>query len=430
MQTRLRIGVGIWFGSLLIVAGVQATAPAEQIIFAIDKAVSSVSVSHTDSVLGTAVPQSSGSATSPIEGHFVVEFDPFSGDPSTIQFVFGHGFLAYTDTIADASPGTLGNPSGTAPANLAIEIPGSSVKGALRNTTWDWKSGPIAKSGGVFDATQTSFFLLSGSIDDVNDHGVFDHDDITGNPSDPGDFLPLTSGSWSLVESAPGSGFWTLTGDVAYEETDITNHGDHTLATTTTYGGPFVATAQFGAGNVDAVGAGETSGSVLGGAGTTGGVDVSFDQVTTAGTLSVQEIPTTGLSYDALQALELETNFQLAGLTPQIWDVSFGGQFTGPLTLTFGYDESLLGGVPEANLFMWHFDDALNDWEQIFGSIDVDLNTITISTDSLSPFALGVPEPRSFVLAGLGSGLLLVAAWRRRRAATSASTLGRPKKVQ
>jgi PEP-CTERM motif len=399
---------------LALVTAVTSPVRAEQVIFAVNDTLSAIGISYTDSLYGAAVAQAPGSDTTPIQGHFLVEFDPSSGDPTTIQFLFGHGFLRFTDTIANAAPGPPGDPFGTAPANLALELPGTSAKAAQRNTTWDWQSGPIVKSGGVFDATQTNFFILSGTGDTVDDHGVYDHVDITGNPNDPGDFTPLTGGSWTLVESAPGSESWTLTGAIVVADSNSANHGDHVHMTTTTYSGPLVATAQFGAGNVDPVSAGETSGSVLGGAGTTGGVEVTFDQVTAGGTLSAQSIPTAGLSFGALQALEGATNFQLAGDTPQIWEISFDGTFTGPLTLTLAYDESLLGGVNEADLFVLHFDETLNAWQKIFGTVDTDLNTITISTDSLSPFALSVPEPSTLLLAACGAVGCLIMVRRRR----------------
>jgi len=105
------------------------------------------------------------------------------------------------------------------------------------------------------------------------------------------------------------------------------------------------------------------------------------------------------------------TGFDYApvGSRPQIWEMEFDGQFDGQVTLTFCYDESLLGTTSEADLRIAHY--ANGQWELLTNlALDPAANTITVSADGLSPFLLTVPEPTT-----LGLLLLSSAGFLRRR---------------
>jgi hypothetical protein len=88
----------------------------------------------------------------------------------------------------------------------------------------------------------------------------------------------------------------------------------------------------------------------------------------------------------------------------------------GQATLVFDYDPSLLpAGFDQSQLGIWHFNEALNQWQFQGGQVDVADHTVTFVTSSFSPFALGtVPEPSTIVLALGGLLPLGYARWRKR----------------
>ena len=138
-----------------------------------------------------------------------------------------------------------------------------------------------------------------------------------------------------------------------------------------------------------------------GGVGTVAGVEATFGNVTAVGTLT-----STYLEANSLDQLQQFTGTNLAfdaGGILQAWDLSFSGTFSGSATITLHYDPTTLNGTPESELIVWHFVDH-NHWEKVAGEvIDTNAHTVTFTTDSFSPFALGVPEPSSLTLAGLGA---------------------------
>jgi hypothetical protein len=94
------------------------------------------------------------------------------------------------------------------------------------------------------------------------------------------------------------------------------------------------------------------------------------------------------------------TNFQVAGgATPQLWSVDFDGTFTGLATLTFNYDPAAVANP--SLLSVLHFNESLNQWENLGGVVDAQNHTITVETSSFSPFVMveTVPEPSTLVLA-------------------------------
>ncbi len=147
------------------------------------------------------------------------------------------------------------------------------------------------------------------------------------------------------------------------------------------------------------------SGSIRGGGGVRGGVDFEFAAVNADGDVTLNYMavdPTGNLSRFGLHGFE----FDPAGSMAQVWDLGFDGDPAGEILLTFGYDEELIGDIPEDQLMIAHF--AGGQWELLdVAGRDAGANTITVRTDSLSPFVLSVPEPATLALL-LTGGLTLL----------------------
>jgi hypothetical protein len=230
----------------------------------------------------------------------------------------------------------------------------------------------------------------------------------------------LNGGSWTISESAPGSGDWTLSLDGQHFTHNYSLAGEEG---TWGFGGTIVATAQFSAANIDTLGEADTQAEALGGAAATGGVSAEFSQPTGGGTFAAQQLPSQfALSQDALAAAAIDPIYTLSTATlsaaPQIWNVDFSGDLNGAsATLVFNYNPALLPlGLDPQSLGIWHFNSNTNQWE-FGGQVDADDHTISFQTNSFSPFQLGVvvPEPSSVVLAALGLLLLATARmWRRK----------------
>jgi hypothetical protein len=134
-----------------------------------------------------------------------------------------------------------------------------------------------------------------------------------------------------------------------------------------------------------------STGGCNGGAGVPGGVDYEFETVETEGSCFA----------DYSKADEVEVATRIASgefepftfLTPggpaQIWNVSFSGTNSGAIHLTFAYDPTILpGGVDQSTLCIYHFKN--HTWSKLAGTVDLARHTITVTTPSLSVFALGV----------------------------------------
>ena len=134
-------------------------------------------------------------------------------------------------------------------------------------------------------------------------------------------------------------------------------------------------------------------------------VTAAFDNVTGQGTLMCDYSTPTG----AELAAEFGPLPQDPGGALQAWEVEFTGTFADAVGLTFEYDQANIPG-PEAALAVAHWNGTA--WDILGGVVDPAGNTITIQTDTLSPFVLIVPEPATVSLLGL-AGLV---ALRRRRA--------------
>lgn len=100
-------------------------------------------------------------------------------------------------------------------------------------------------------------------------------------------------------------------------------------------------------------------------------------------------------------------NFQIPGGQLQLFEVEFDGDFSGQLRLSFSYDPTLLpADFDESSLNVFHWTGST--WESLGGTVDTNLKTITVYTDSLSPFAVAaaVPEPETWAMLLAGMGLI------------------------
>jgi hypothetical protein len=268
---------------------------------------------------------------------------------------------------------------------------------ALRDFLWDVNSAPIAGSGGVFPANQTTIYYDAGSHLDLR-RSTAPLNGITLNVQ----ALNFNGGAWSLQESAVGSGDWTLT-LTGNNFADSYNGGTQFGSGTYGLSANIVATAHFAADNIASVVP------VSNAQATAGGVTAVFDAQATPGTLTVQQVPSSdSLTLVAAAAAEANQLFQLstgALASPQIWNVDYSGALNGgSVTLVFNYDPLLLpSGTDPQHLQIWHFNSLSGSWES-GGTVDPVAHTITYVTNSFSPFQMGiaVPEPSGIALACFG----------------------------
>ncbi|MFH1927233.1 MAG: hypothetical protein ABIK79_03525 [Chloroflexota bacterium] len=79
-----------------------------------------------------------------------------------------------------------------------------------------------------------------------------------------------------------------------------------------------------------------------------------------------------------------DTNLEL-GIRVYEFSVSGEATFSSPVTITIPYDEKdLPGGVSEDDLEMAYYDELAEEWVPVGGSVDVQKNTISLSTSHLS----------------------------------------------
>jgi hypothetical protein len=133
-----------------------------------------------------------------------------------------------------------------------------------------------------------------------------------------------------------------------------------------------------------------SSGGCNGGASVPGGVDYEFDDVATEGSCFGE--------YSKADAGELavrisagefdDFTFLTPGLPAQIWKLQFTGAFAGMAHLHFAYDPTILPpGFAEETLCLYEFTGGT--WQQLAGTVDPVLHTISVSTTNLAVFALG-----------------------------------------
>jgi hypothetical protein len=407
-MSKLPVTPKFWLTSYLVLCGVLSPPNvfAEEVIFTLDQSQSTDTWSGTDSVYGPFQPQTAGSLSPHVAGHFVVDFDATNHNPNSIQFLGknSNGYFQLTNSTAHATPG------GGA-ANIAGTTAGGEFQWASRNTTWDFYSGVINGANGVFTAATTSFDVIS-----LNTTFVYTGQSPGGGDS-PSPGHVLSSGTWTLTETPASSGNWTLVGDGVYNY-GYAATGALLTASSLTATGHIVATAHFGAGNVAVVPQSPSDPiDVLNSSSTTGGVTLTFSPNASGGSISAQQLPgLTSLAASARSAADQNSQFLLSTSdgaigAPQIWNIDYSGSLNGgTATVIFNYDPALLPqGMDQSKLGMWHFNSLSGQWE--FGGTVNPLNhTIAFVTSSFSPFELGVqavPEPSSFALAALGVVMLL-----------------------
>ena len=387
-----------WFFSLsatwfcIALTASAALADPHEVIFTIDSATSSFSWSGTNDVYGDYVPQSPGSDVSSVTGHFLVSFDPTTNTPTTIQLIGNDGFYEQTTPLA----------AKTSTPGVDFEYSGIS---------WDFSSPVLSGAGGSFSAATTTFNVVAGKLDSSFSNGG------TGSGSLAPYSDQVTDGLWQLTELGAGTGNWQLSISGYYATTltwpDPYGNGSSKFTLNAT------ATAQFGVDNIATLTPDDTSANVLGGATTPGGVSIQLPGSTNGGTFTAQQIPNPdGLSQLAIQAGEANPIFAAStgelSVNPQIWNVDYTGLQEGQsATLVFHYDPSLLpAGTDESKLGIWHFNGTTWDFG---GTVNLNDHTIAFTTSSFSPFQLGVavPEPSTFVLAGMAAVGLGLAAVRK-----------------
>ena len=131
-------------------------------------------------------------------------------------------------------------------------------------------------------------------------------------------------------------------------------------------------------------------GSCNGGSTHVGGADFEFEDIDTEGTFFGEYADA-----DELEMLErkddgeftLPTFDSPGGTSTQLWNLSYSGTHSGRIKLTFHYDPALLPpGYDQSKLTIRHFTNG--QWEQLVGKVDTVNHIITVTTASLSPFAL------------------------------------------
>jgi hypothetical protein len=144
-------------------------------------------------------------------------------------------------------------------------------------------------------------------------------------------------------------------------------------------------------------------GSCNGGSSHIGGVDFEFDDISNEGTFFGDY---SEADADEMFERENEGDFTLptfdkpSGSVTQLWHLEYNGAYTGVIHLTFAYNPALLPeGFDESTLAIYHYNGSV--WEKLPGTVNTVSNTLTVTTTSLSPFALGVqPSVISITAAG------------------------------
>ena len=160
---------------------------------------------------------------------------------------------------------------------------------------------------------------------------------------------------------------------------------------------------------------------VLGGPPSPGGVEITFDD-TSGGTFIAERISSAISDLDdVIESIEEFDHLDFLTISEPVlfWDFVYDGSLPGTVMLVFGYDEnSIVSSFAESDLAIFHYADG--EWSELSGSIDEVGNTIAVSVDSFSYFALGassIQQVPSVSPVGIAvfCGLVGLASWRRLR---------------
>ena len=200
-----------------------ANADPVNLVFTIDHSNSTQSYAGADNSYGAFAAQPGSTLVENLNGNFVVSFDPTTDAPATMRLV-GDNANNNNGYFQPDSTGTA-NPYGTA-ANFGGQAGGLTF--AIRNLVWNFNSTPISASGtpGLttsYDASSTYFTVTTGQLDYTTTGGTY-----TQNYATATDHI---TGSWTLAESAAGSGSWTLSLNGNYGYTYDTGVSTGSLST-------------------------------------------------------------------------------------------------------------------------------------------------------------------------------------------------------
>lgn len=289
--------------------------------------------------------------------------------------------------------------------------------GAMADYRYDTTLGGDASAlGGAGQFDYIGFHSkVAPSAVEVGAYGSFDVDNHSiGKPS-VGTHLSVEANalngqtSYSGLPSATSTGTW-VAGAQRYEmgtlAADQSVSFDLALSILTGY-------------QVSGSNGGGTQGSVGGGSSQAGGIDFEFSGSVDTGKFffSFEREDAQGVA-ELIAAGQFGTlSFGLPGDRLPLWELEYDASFSGQLTLHFGVSGLLPAGVDPSRLHVYHWKDG--SWVDLGGVYDATLGTLTVTTDSLSPFAVGlpVPEPASAALLLVGLGVLVTRAARAGRQA-------------
>lgn len=256
------------------------------------------------------------------------------------------------------------------------------------------------------DVAPTSFEIGQYGIASVDSHSL-------GKPS-VGTHLSVESGTLNNNDALTPAEMWIAGAQKWNFGTlapggSISHSVQLTLAT-----GTVVNSSESGTAHIEDNSQGNSSGG--------GQVDFAFSHIDAPGLLEgeFEDLTPEEIGNWVNQGLFASPNFDF-GSVMQLWNLEFSGSFNGAVQLVFHYDPSLLFGLNESELAIYHYNG--HSWDLLPSVLDPINDTITVTTLSLSPFAVGkgenivrpVPEPTTMLTGGLGLGLLAYLGLRRAR---------------